>query len=66
MSAIDDLERVRVLLLGVFIPNCVKQKLEGDLRCLQQGSRPLQDHVREFLCWLSSVPHVAQNEAQRG
>ncbi len=38
-----------VLLLGDFFSHSVKQKLEGDLRHLQQGSRPLQEYIREFM-----------------
>ncbi len=55
----------RALLRGAYFPDSAKQKLEGDLRRLQQGSRPLQEYIREFQRLLSSVPHVAPDEAQR-
>ena len=53
------------MLFGMFFPNSVKQKLEEDLRRLQQGDRPVQEYVREFTRLLNCVPFVARDEAHR-
>nr|CAD1837511.1 unnamed protein product [Ananas comosus var. bracteatus] len=51
------------MLFGMFFPNSVKQKLEEDLRRLQQGDRPVQEYVWEFTRLLNCVPFAARDEA---
>nr|CAD1844012.1 unnamed protein product [Ananas comosus var. bracteatus] len=53
------------MLYGAYFPNSVKQKLEEDLKKLQQGERSVQEYTREFTRLLNCVPFVARDEAHR-
>ncbi len=53
------------MLFWAFFSDCTRQKVEEDLRNLQQGDRLVQDYIREFTRLLNSVPHTARDEAHR-
>nr|CAD1840703.1 unnamed protein product [Ananas comosus var. bracteatus] len=53
------------ILYGMYFPNSMKQKIEEDLKRIQQGERTVQEYVREFTRLLNCVPFVARDEAHR-
>ncbi len=53
------------LLLGAFFPESVRQRLEEDLRNLQQGGHSVLEYIVDFNRLLNSVPHAARDEAHR-
>ncbi|XP_020110876.1 uncharacterized protein LOC109725889 [Ananas comosus] len=53
------------MLYGMYFPNSVKQKLEEDLKKIQQGGQTVQEYIREFTRLLNCVPFVARDEAHR-
>nr|CAD1833452.1 unnamed protein product [Ananas comosus var. bracteatus] len=53
------------MLYEAYFSTSVKQKLEEDLKKLQQGERSVQEYTSEFTRLLNCVPFVARDEAHK-